>query len=392
MLTLLSLPLLVALATPSPELSLNELSAMCDRDGGRLWKRSLCGPTLLVDPATHDAISWSSAEPQHVRLNESMQLANTAVEWNGDRWTMVLLPLPSDPIRRRVLLAHESFHRVQPQLGLVTSERSNAHLDGAAGRTWLRLEWRALARALASNGAAQRRAVEDALLFRAKRHAIGADVASDEAALEGNEGLAEYTGVALAMPHVRDRVAFLVEKLEKADRADTLGRSFAYTTGPAWGTIIDMKRPYWTRAYAKEDLATIAARSWHLRTPSVASADARAKEYDGDAVAHQEQERETRVAEERRALRARFVDGPTLVLPLRSMKMVFDPNGVRPLDDRGNVYSSITITDDWGKVVVTGGALMSPDFRTLTVPANGDGYTLTLADGWEVAGGTLKPK
>jgi len=38
---------------------------------------------------------------------------------------------------------------------------------------------------------------------------------------------------------------------------------------------------------------------------------------------------------------------------------------------------------------VTGGALMSPDFKKLTVPASGDGYTLTLNEGWEIRDGRV---
>ena len=45
-------------------------------------------------------------------------------------------------------MLHELFHRIQPDLGLMTISGNNAHLDTVEGRVWLRLEWRALARAL----------------------------------------------------------------------------------------------------------------------------------------------------------------------------------------------------------------------------------------------------
>jgi len=32
--------------------------------------------------------------------------------------------------------------------------------------------------------------------------------------------------------------------------------------------------------------------------------------------------------------------------------MQFDPNRVRPFESRGTVYGAITISDDWGKIVV----------------------------------------
>jgi hypothetical protein len=75
-------------------------------------------------------------------------MANTAIDWQGDRWAMVMLPLPEDAYTRRVLLAHESFHRIQPKLGLTSKEVANAHLDTVEGRYLMQLEWRALAAAL----------------------------------------------------------------------------------------------------------------------------------------------------------------------------------------------------------------------------------------------------
>ena len=53
------------------------------------------------------------------------------------------------PRHRREFMLHELFHRIQPDLGLITLSGQNAHLDTVEGRVWLRLEWRALARALA---------------------------------------------------------------------------------------------------------------------------------------------------------------------------------------------------------------------------------------------------
>ncbi|HWW59825.1 MAG TPA: hypothetical protein VN181_00530, partial [Thermoanaerobaculia bacterium] len=76
-------------------------------------------------------------------------------------------------------------------------------------------------------------------------------------------------------------------------------------------------------------------------------------------------------------------------LPLRQMQMTFDPNGLQPLDDLGTVYRTITINDAWGKIVVTNGALLTSDFTRLIVPANGDGWTLTLKEGWEKTESTV---
>src|SRR5260221_288212 len=101
-----------------------ELRAMCDRDAGNLWCVRLCGPTLFVERGTRAV----AADTANVGLKASdgvftgtlpkeIGIANTAVDWGGTHWTMVVWPLPEDAYARRVILAHESWHRVQEGLG-----------------------------------------------------------------------------------------------------------------------------------------------------------------------------------------------------------------------------------------------------------------------------------
>jgi hypothetical protein len=101
----------------------------------------------------------------------------------------------SDDRSRRSLLAHETFHRLQPELGLdVPNNEINAYLDTADGRFWMQMEWDALQRALLAAGTSRSDAVADALTFRAARRARSPEVARRELPLELTEGLAEYSG------------------------------------------------------------------------------------------------------------------------------------------------------------------------------------------------------
>ena len=69
------------------------------------------------------------------------------------------------------MLAHESFHRIQPLLKLTRPEAGNRHLDTLEGRYLLQLEWRALAMALEARTPEDRRAaITDALAFRHERY------------------------------------------------------------------------------------------------------------------------------------------------------------------------------------------------------------------------------
>jgi hypothetical protein len=93
-------------------------------------------------------------------------------------------------------MLHGLFHRIQPELGLITEDGFNEHLDTLEGRVWMRLEWRALRRAVESNGSGQTEAIADALAFRRERRRQFPGAADNERREEIREGLASYTGIA----------------------------------------------------------------------------------------------------------------------------------------------------------------------------------------------------
>jgi hypothetical protein len=368
----------ILLAAIAPQQGFDELRAMCVRDAGRMWGVSICGPTMIVDRQTR-AVVANEAAP--ATLPKEIGIANTAVDWNGKRWTMIVGPLPEDAFARKALLAHESFHNVQQKLGFPSTGPSNAHLDSIEGRYWLQLEWRALAKALRGD----RQAVRDALAFRAKRRSLITAAAKDERELEMHEGLAEYSGVAFAEPDVSKRAPHLVGKLRDAEATPTFVRSFAYASGPAWGTLIEMKRSRWTRAAkASDDLGNLTADAWHVA--AAADVDARAVAYGGAELLIAERERDARKHATLREFRARFVEGAHLTIPLKHMSFEFDPNKSQPFESFGTVYPTLTARDDWGSLVVhRGGALIASDWMSIVVPAETrDDYTLTLNDSWTI--------
>jgi hypothetical protein len=369
------------LAAIAPQQGFDELRAMCARDAGRMWGVSICGPTMIVDRQTRAVVANEAAL---ATLPKEIGIANTAIDWNGKRWTMVVGPLPEDAFARRMLLAHESFHRVQAKIGFPVTGPANTHLDSVEGRYWLQLEWRALAKALRGD----RQAVRDALAFRAKRRSLIPSAANDERQLEMHEGLAEYTGAAFAEPDVAKRASHLIDKLRDAETTPTFVRSFAYASGPAWGTLIEMKRPRWTRAAkASDDLGDLAASAWHVAAAS--DAEARAASYDGAKLLAAERERDARKQAMLREFRTRFVDGPHLTIPLKNMSFEFDPNAAQPFEPVGTVYPALSLRDEWGSIAVhKGGALIASDWMSIIVPAEPhDDYTLSLNDGWSIVRG-----
>ncbi|HEX3462621.1 MAG TPA: branched-chain amino acid ABC transporter permease [Candidatus Elarobacter sp.] len=346
-----------------------ERQAECDRDRGRLWGVSLCGPLLFVDPASRAVVANRDDAALHAvahdgvfagTLPPSVLPANTAFTLGGRLWTMVTWPLPEDPVARQILVAHESWHRVQDALGLPASSPPNDHLDTAEGRYWVQLEWRALARALTSTGAARAEAVNDALDFRAQRVSLFPDAGSNENALMLNEGLAEDTGIAFTT-QPRDRVARAVESLSGGRRRASFVRSFAYASGPAYGALLDAAVPEWRRALnAHSDMAALLAAAYRV-SPDARGAVLRAGAYDDGSLRVAENDRAARLAVRLAQYRAAFVDGPVLRIPLRDAAYSFDPNQVTAFPPQGSVYGGFAGTGWFGRIEAPDGALLTND-------------------------------
>ncbi|HJQ11976.1 MAG TPA: hypothetical protein VJ840_13185, partial [Gemmatimonadaceae bacterium] len=259
--------------------ALRDAQAACTADSGNLWRRNLCGPIALVDRQTRVVIANDTISGRHfiplrnafvTTLPATQFIANTSFPWGGREWTMVSLPLPADRYSRLALVMHEVFHREQKPLGLGAVDALNNDLDMREGRTWLRLEYRALASALrADDRSTMRKHVENALTFRAMRRSLYPGADSTETLLEIQEGLPEYTGQRLAMQMTgerRDRVAQYVTDYEK--NTPTFVRAFAYGTGPAIGVLLDELSPNWRdQIRTRRDLSGLLATAVGFRAP-----------------------------------------------------------------------------------------------------------------------------
>ena len=391
----------------------DEAARQCGADGGKLWGASLCGPIMLVDPSSRRLIA-NQADAQGLlqaeqgvfvgRLPDNVSFANSSLDWAGVRWAQMGWPLPADAGQRRVLMAHESFHRIEPRVGLEPPrELSNDHLDTLQARYLMQLEWRALAKAVAATDDKQRRAhVRDALLFRAARYRQFPAAAQTERSLERNEGLAEYTGIAIGAVSPQERQALTAKDLVSHVAAPSFVRSFAYATGPAYGLLLDRYLPSWRQRIRTPDtgLSDLLAGAIGTNTaqPTDAEVERRAAAYDGAALLAAEQAREQRHQQDIARYRALLVDGPRLVLPLSKPQVMFNPSTLVPLGDAGTVYPTIKVLSDFGSIEVSAGALLAPDWKHLYVTAPdkeaartgiivGPGWTLKLNDGWRIGAG-----
>ena len=379
--------------------------ALCSADNGKLWHHTLCGPMMFVDPQTREAVaSRDGTTIERFSIPESIGVANTSVTYQGLRWTMITWPLTDDPKDRAVTFMHESYHRIQPDLGLTGASDlgTNGHLDTENGRIWLRGELHALDRALAASGRARTTALRDALLMRAYRHSLFPGSAEEERGVEINEGLAESTGITLGLSKT-DRIPHARQDVVLTEQAPSLVRAFVYGTGTSYPILLDQVSSNWrAQLTGASDLAEIARTAYHIKAqaPSQAQALATIKRYGGESIVAEERARTERIATVLKKYAVEFLNGPTLSLDMHKFNITFNPRAVEQFAEHGSVYHTLELSDAWGVLRVTGGdALVAKAFDrcTLKAPANasgstitGDGWTLKLAPGYSVAPSTTQ--
>jgi hypothetical protein len=375
-----------------------EAQALCKRDGGRLWGVSVCAPMVIGDIRTKTFAT--SQPPPDAPRPPLAGLTNSPTQWGGVTWISYAwddLVNRTAQSRNEVLL-HEMFHGVQPQLGLRVSIVENEQLDALDGRYWLRLEWRALARALRASGAQRKAAVRDALAFRQARRRIYPAAAENERALEINEGTASYAGTVLAASSRADAAASALEILTGLEKGESFVRTFAYASGPAYGLLLDEASPGWQRALrSSDDLGILLMNALAVQPANDAAVAAAG--YGGVELRAAEQQREKLREDRINELRLRFVDGPVLVVP-GGGHGYSDSRGATVIPGSGTVYfHTYRISGNWGTLEAEKGVLLASDGRSRRVPApvrrdddtfSGDGWTFKAAPGWTVREGARR--
>jgi hypothetical protein len=372
----------------------DEASRLCERDAGRLWGVSLCGPLVIFDPATGTRATSHPEPPGPPPRFPGF--ADGPVTWGGQVWfaaPLYMLPQNDADLRQQLLL-HGLFHRIQAEQGLFAgaSDGFNEHLDTFEGRVWMQLEWRALRRALESTGSDQAEAIADALAFRGERRRLFPGAADNERRDEIREGLATYTGIAAWADSPADARRAAASALPVGEAPWSFVGNFEAASGPAYGVLLDDLMPEWRRQVTgASDLGDLLASA--TSRPPTADVAAAAARYDGTTLRAAEEARDRaqqmRVAE----LRRRFVDGPVLTMPAGGSG-TSDTRGSVGIPGVGTVFfNNFTLSAQWGRLNADSGVLRAADGRTLVVPVTrplegtslqGDGWIATLNSGWVV--------
>ncbi len=166
---------------------------------------------------------------------------------------------------------------------------------------------------------------------------------------------------------------------------------------------MDEAKTEWRKGLkATDDLGDLLLASLGMVPPPdlKAAAQDRALAYGGKELTASEQARAAKKSEQEPPMRQRFMDGPVLNLPLtEAFSYSFDPTNQVPIEGVGTVYPYLRISAAWGILEATQGALMlmkegmisgirvSAPKDPAARPLAGEGWTLTLKEGWSVVPG-----
>jgi hypothetical protein len=393
---------------------LAELKRISDTDNGKLWGVRLYGPTIFVDPDSRSIVANQPDQGGQLKVEDGIYVgslgpeintANTATEWSGTFWTMVSWNAISDTdqYERARLLIHESWHRIQKELGIPSALTSNVYLDGINGRVFILLEFRGLSRALlASDKSERREAIADALIIRQNRQSQFPQ--NNENAFERHEGMAEYTGLKLCGLPDSLLIRIAARKLKLGESNDGLANSFPYLTGPAIGLLLDQYNADWRAEVCKgAELPVLlaAAIDWHAPIGNeqiIAAADLAGAEYEKAKLLDEETARAVLLEKTTEMYRNRLLTHERLVIPNNNLQFSFNPQEkLIPLDTSGVIYKTMRLSGDFGVLEVTDGILRTNDWQCFIVaapdnvdtnPIIGEGYRLQLNPGWQIAGKT----
>jgi len=381
-----------------------DVKQICRKDNGHLWGRPIGAPLMLVEPksrfiVTSEADAGGVLKADHGvfvgQLPEDKNIFNTIIEWSGKKWAQILWPVPRDLTTRREVMVHEQFHLLQPMLGIRARSGGNPQVDSLDGRYLLQLEWRALKTALLTKDQApQTVAIEDALLFRARRYQLFPSAEESESSLELVEGTATYTGIKLGAESDEQRIRYAVNELNWDARKKAYARIFPYASGLAYGLLLDQYASNWRKlamdGYGFAEIMT-SRLEWKAPGGLQAEVEKRAAVYDGKKLWADEEARESVYENRFGRLRSLLVDGPTLKLPRVHADVQINPDEEREYEGVGTICLTLRVVADWGILEVSKAALLDGQGRVV-VPApftvvgqglSGDGWTLRLNSGWQ---------
>jgi hypothetical protein len=384
-----------------------KVEAACNRDNGKLWGKNLYGPVLFVDRSTRKIFSNFPDEEGLLKEKEGIYTGtypkelivnNNPVYFGGTLFALTPLPGEEDEFRIISRAVHGLFHYFQETVGYTSSGYNTMNMDEKNARLWIKLEWKALRKALNSEGDEQKLAIRDALIFKGSNRELYQKYAADETRFENYEGLATFTSILLSVNSPDEYKTRLLEYLDRVYSMQSYARSYGSVHGALYATLLHQKGFDFSSIRSENfDLGEKVGELYNIQLPEVCRdvAGSLALNYDIETIQSEEAQRETDIRERIHRQISTFTEKPVVFLELESPYFDFEPEDIHSMDTLGTLYTRMRVSDNWGKLTVDkGGCLVSNSFKYLRITAKGfkedknhfegDGWTLNLNSDWEL--------
>ncbi|MGD0753711.1 MAG: hypothetical protein ABR927_01525 [Bacteroidales bacterium] len=384
-----------------------DVEEICNRDNGKLWGKNLYGPIMFVERVTrriianqpdNDGILKSKDGVYIGTYPKELIISNAPVKFGGKQFAMSPLPAEEDKYRIETRAIHSLYHRFQENEGVIVSTFNINNMDEKEARLWIKLEWKALRKAINTKGDERQLAIRDALIFRGSNRELYHKYAADENKFETYEGLATFTYTLLCTNSPEEYKARLFENLDRIYSMQSYNRSYGIIHGALYATLLYDKE-YDIKKIDTDnfDLGNAVKELYNIDLPPICRdvAGSLAVNYDIEAINKEEEKRDADIKESIHSQISIFTEKPVVFLELESPSFDFEPEDIHSLDTLGTLYNSMRVSDNWGKLTVDkGGCLVSNNLKFIRITAksfkadknhiSGDGWHLILNDDWEL--------
>jgi hypothetical protein len=380
---------------------------ICNRDDGKLWGRNLYGPLMFIDRSSRRIIANQPDEEGLLKGKDGIYtglypkeliINFTPVKFGGKLFAMAPLPNTEDEYRIKTGAIHGLFHRFREISGIDPASYNTNNMDEKEARLWIKLEWKALRKAINSNGEERQVSIRDALIFRGSNRELYQKYAGDENRFETYEGLSTFTYTLFCTNSSEEFKTRLFENLDRIYSMQSYARSYGFIEGAMYASLLYVKGFDFHKLQADNfDLGNAVKELFNIDLPLICRdvAGSIAMNYDLNAI---NKEEEIRLADIRESIHKQistFTEKPVVFLELESPYFDFEPEDVHPLDTLGTLYTSMRVSDNWGKLTVDkAGCLVSNNFRYLRLTAkgfkeeknriSGEGWQIILNNDWQL--------
>jgi hypothetical protein len=386
---------------------LKDIEEICKRDNGKLWGKNLYGPIMFVERVTRRIVANQPDNEGILKSKDGVYtgiypkelvLSNAPVKFGGTQFAMVPLPEEEDEYRIKTRTIHSLFHLFQKNEGVIASTFNLTNMDEKEARLWIKLEWKALRKAINSQGEERQLAIRDALIFRGSNRELNRKYATDENRFETYEGLSTFTYTLLCTNSPEEFKSKLFENLARIYSMQSYARSYGFIHGALYASLLyDKGYDFKNIKTDSIDLGNTVRELYKIELPDICRdvAGSLAVNYDIESVNKEEEKREAEIKESIHSQISIFTEKPVVFLELESPSFDFEPEDIHSLDTLGTIYNSMRVSDNWGKLTVDkGGCLVSNNLKFIRITAkafkadknhiSGDGWHLILNSEWEL--------